>query len=530
MAIKYVENYRKDTTNNDLSDTLTIQASINDLEDGDSLIFEQGRTYVLDEPVSFTSYNPETRIGTTRNYLEIDGNGCTVCGSNTFNSLYGNKNNNTYALFYISDKMKNGITNSVIKNFIFNWKSPGSTLNENSYPYSNRNAAIAVVTPDYANAPNTVSVYYTNGNIEKCIFNNFGTGIYMCGKIVNIEQCQFYTCYIGINSDGTTQLDAHLNYFETTRETGLLLNTSYRSNAYENAFYKCRNNSIFVTGPSDDSTVSKVLTINIYSNKIIGGEFYDENGNITKIENQTGILCSGGKDVIIRDNVIRDMTYDNEDPWRADYGIGILLYGNNISGIFKTSQRVIVSNNIIAASQRFGIKVGFTSACTICGNSMHSGDRGANADYGIYIQNTAGDLHVSDNALYDFADNKFMRISRYNTHINNNTFYYKSGRFDPFSPMRYVRTNVSSGNPSVIHIPELPVALEDDEEFYMFIPNEYSSSTVTSITYNGLSGYVYNGNSMYNFSTSDIGKYIKLKYSYGVTSSDTEVISFTIVE
>ena len=528
MAIKYVEDYRIASFN----DTQTIQAAIDNLVDGDTLIFEQNRCYALDAPVSFTSYDSETRIGTTRSFLVIDGNGCTICGSDTYNELYGKKDENKNALFYISDKMKNGITHSVIKDFIFNWSSPESNYNTKTYPLNTRNMAIAVVTPDYDNAPATPPVYYTNSTIKNCEFNKFGTGIYMCGENVIIELCKFVTCYSGIFSDGTVHLDARLNYFFTTQNYGLRLHISYNSNAYGNYFYKCRNNSIAIGGPESTNTVSKSLGINVYSNKIFGGEIYKEDGiTIDRIENQTGILCSGGKDVVIRDNIIKNMTYDTESPSKDDYGIGILLYGNNNTNNVKNSERVIVANNVITGSQRHGIKAGFASSCTICGNSIHSGERGAEADFGIYIKDTAGDLHVSDNALYHFADGKSIRTNKYNVQLNNNTIFDKDKKFDPFDPIRYIDTTVSDSNSSVIRIPDLPVALENNEVFGMLIPEGYGSSIVTNISYDGYSGYVYKNGSDYNFTTSEIGTYVKIKYSYGVSSiSGQKTISFTVVE
>ena len=68
------------------------------------------------------------------------------------------------------------------------------------------------------------------------------------------------------------------------------------------------------------------------------------------------------------------------------------------------------------------------------------------------------------------------------------------------------------------------------EEFYLYIPEGYSSTAVTNITYNGLSGLLYNGTSFCNFSSSDVGKYVKLRYSYTISGSGRESITFTIVD
>lgn len=68
MSIKYVEDYRIPAN---LGDSATIQAAIDDLNDGDTLLFGNKvsdenapvvRTYALDEPVYFTSYNGNSGI------------------------------------------------------------------------------------------------------------------------------------------------------------------------------------------------------------------------------------------------------------------------------------------------------------------------------------------------------------------------------------------------------------------------------------------------------------------------------------
>ena len=84
MSIKYVEDYRIPAN---LGDSATIQAAIDDLNDGDTLLFGNKvsdenapvvRTYALDEPVYFTSYKGTADSGVTRKYLTIDGRGCTI--------------------------------------------------------------------------------------------------------------------------------------------------------------------------------------------------------------------------------------------------------------------------------------------------------------------------------------------------------------------------------------------------------------------------------------------------------------------
>lgn len=517
MAIKYVENYR---ISDSATDSDTIQAAIDALEDGDTLIFERGRTYILDEPVNFTSYVKNTTAGITRNFLTIDGNGCTICGSDAYNTAHGKDSSNS--LFFISDDSGNGMNRSTIENFVFRWTVTTDGFGSSRYPYESRNMAIAV-------KRFKDSDYFNNGVIKNCEFHQFGTGIYMCGESVIIELCYFDNCYTGINSDGTTQLDARMNYFYCPWYRGLVLNYPQRCSAYSNVFYKCQDTAIRIVGATGG--ITKELTANVYSNKIFGGEKKDPAGNITDTYDQIGIGCYGIKNAIIRDNFIQDICHKESDTAES-YGIGIYLGGNNYnSDDFRSSSRVIVANNMITDSQRMGIKVALSSACTISGNSIHSGDRGAGADYGIYVTDNAGDLHISDNALYYFTEGKFVRPSKYNVNMIDNTCYGKNGKFDPLSPARYVRTYVSEDSPTVICIPELSVDLEENVEFNMLIPEGYSSSTITTITYNGLSGNVKHNGSIYLIPSSERGNYVKLKYTRAESYlSGEKYLVFTLVE
>ena len=95
--------------------------------------------------------------------------------------------------------------------------------------------------------------------------------------------------------------------------------------------------------------------------------------------------------------------------------------------------------------------------------------------------------------------------------------------------IKYVYTFISDTDSSVIQIPSY-VTLVPGEEFYMQVPEGYSYIATTSISYNRLSGSLYRENSIYNFPASKIGKYVRLRYSYGVTSNSREVISFHLVD
>ena len=496
MADVSVEKYRKNTTTGtEYNDTDTIQRAVYALKDGDTLFFNASRTYTLDAPVNLTLCTVDDEdtgtkiINKTRKFITIDGRGCTVRSSDDFKAVY---NVPEKAFFFVSDDQRHGLEHSVIENFIFRWDTtPGVEIGNSGSPFKDRNAAIGIISTDTETAPEGHSVYFSKGVIRNCEFHKFGAGIHLDGENVIIEQCLFDYCYRGINSDCTKQLDVRLNHFNETTNCGLLLNNSFRSNAYGNHFFRCKNAAISVSGPQNNLGYENYLTVNIYSNKIFGEKNKDDQGNSVNVGKYVGIQCNGVKDVVIRDNFIRSMSTNSEDTY-GTCGIGILLTGNNEGDNVRTSERVIITGNVINNCQIGGIKVDKSSSCKVSGNSLHSGVNGDGIDYGILISNNAGDIHVSDNALYYFSKDRAITPNKYNVKVSNNTYFDEGGKFDPLAPERYIGdTWISEEDPSVICMPELLVDLSNDEYFFLYVPEEYNSVTgISYVSYNGMGGLV----------------------------------------
>jgi len=66
----------------------------------------------------------------------------------------------------------------------------------------------------------------------------------------------------------------------------------------------------------------------------------------------------------------------------------------------------------------------------------------------------------------------------------------------------------------------------------MLIPEGYiSQDIITNITCYGYSGNVYKNGAVYNFVSTDVGKYVKMRYSYYErTNPDRVVHEFDVVE
>ena len=75
------------------------------------------------------------------------------------------------------------------------------------------------------------------------------------------------------------------------------------------------------------------------------------------------------------------------------------------------------------------------------------------------------------------------------------------------------------------------VALVNGEEFYMLIPEGYvSQNIITYITCDGYSGNVYKNGAVHNFDSTDVGKYVKMRYSYYErTNPDRVIREFEVV-
>jgi len=171
-------------------------------------------------------------------------------------------------------------------------------------------------------------------------------------------------------------------------------------------------------------------------------------------------------------------------------------------------------------------------SCTALGNSIHSGEVGEGEDCGINIGNLAGDLHVSDNTLCYFEDGKFMEMkenyNEYSINVINNTYYNKAVKFDPLSPARPIHnTSINPNNSMAIVIPDLTVPLVNNEEFYLYVPEDYHAPTRSFITYTTMSGVTKTVPLMTKDGSSPTtisrfaGKYVRLKYN-----SDGDNIQF----
>ena len=594
MATINVERYRVNTDVSPIegtneypkrTDSETIQAAVDKLSDGDTLVFnkkvetydkdgnlvydENGNlvydtTYVLDKPIHLTSYKRYvddegnvTETGKTRNRITFNGNGCTIKNSPNF-SKYTNSHVravrkevndeivyenvsvdiNLDTLFVTSDIMDNHLSNVCFKNFIFesvkitddSYEHPDNGI-EKDYPFR-YTTAIGIGPSNPGN--NWTYHYLHNSKISNCEFNYFHNGIELGGENNTIEDCKFTSCTTGVFCDCPDQAYIHHNHFFVSEWCGLNLTKSYRAFVCNNYFYHCMNFCIRASGPFAKEKDGKTMSLSVCSNTFVGG-------NVDRhTRNQTGIFFSGIKDAIIKDNFIYNMLYlaekEEGNDGSADtsqwFGTGIWLDGASDDTLgYRSCERCIISGNDIAGCMRYSIRVNKSASCTVSGNSIHSGTNGAGEDYGIYIENKAGDLHISDNALYYFEEGKFMRLPDTNINAENNTYYNKNGKFDPLSPERYIRTHVSYMDPSTICIPKLSVPLDTGDEFEMLVPYDYSASIVTSITYEGLTGTVYNSGLPYLIPSTKAGTYIKLSYTYGQSANSGEkYIRFTVVE
>jgi len=370
MATRYVENYRF----NDMTDAQTIQAAIEALEDGDTLVFNKkteikdestgavigyDTTYVLDAPVDFTRCNvgdDETPVivNKTRKYLTINGNGCTVCGSDSFIETYGKTGTgNKNALFYTSDNTGCGMEYCTIRNFHFTWKSSESNK---SADRNIRNMGVGVVTSEG-------SPYFSNSIIENCTFDDFRIGLYQCGKDSITRGCTFTNCHEGIYSDGSVRNVFEDNYFFTTWYTGLHLGSSGDSIARNNKFYKCKVFSIFATGAFESSTNSKDTRITIMDNKIYGEGF-----DVTRKD--YGIKLQAVHQAVVSGNIICDIGGNDDTSGYGIYVDGNLnAYKDGYDSIC-VSKEVTVSNNVIYGCCGGGIRVNNSAGVLISGNNI----------------------------------------------------------------------------------------------------------------------------------------------------------------
>lgn len=474
MSIKYVEDYRSAG-----NDTKTIQAAIDNMKDGDTLVFNKcigstdidgntvyNKTYVLDEPVYLTSYNESTSIGKTRKYVTFDGNGCTITGSSDYIDTYGcTGENNKNAYFYLSDDSQNGLQFSTIKNFIFDWYDLNKLSSLSDYPSKSRSIALAVKTC-YG------SLYYSNSSIENCEFYNFGNGIYQCGDRSNVRGCYFESCYKGIYSDGSVHNVFEDNYFFTTSYIGIHMNVSFDSIVRNNSFYKCRNYSIFANGQYESSTDSKVMDVTITDNKIYGC--------YTDTRNDIGIKLHALHSFTVTDNYISGISRKSDIDGHG-YGIGIWVSGNLDAslGICK-SARGIISNNNVTNCYGEGIKIDIVIDCIVNGNFICNNTKyGESANKrGIVIRPDTHNVYVTNNTVSYYGENAIKNYSSNSCEVVNNiTFNETSNLLRTVDGTTYTVPEIS--------IPENIDNIENGEYFYLKIPDNYTESAVTIINYNG---------------------------------------------
>ena len=118
-----------------------------------------------------------------------------------------------------------------------------------------------------------------------------------------------------------------------------------------------------------------------------------------------------------------------------------------------------------------------------------------------------------------------MRISKYNVNLSNNTCYNEAAKFNPLSPERYISgTSTSPTSIYIVCIPELNVPLENNEEFYMYVPDEYHTVARSIILYNGMSGTVMNSDGSEQASISRFrSEYVRLRYEYTEVEEEVNI-------
>lgn len=546
MSIKYVENYR--AIDGSMNDTVTIQTAVDSLVDGDTLVFESGRTYVLDEPIQLTSYKQMTDelgnivvTGYKRGFLTIDGQGCTIKNSSTFVGYtvpsVSSDNEDVKiieSLFITSDIDDNYIRDTHIKNFYF------EEVNRTGYTaYLNKfgeltNRYLTAISVGPANpSPGVLATYsyLLNSKITNCSFKKFKQGIELGGEDNIVQQCKFENCSYGINCDCTNQAYIYHNHFFCTNEYGIRLTQPYRTKVYYNYFYHCMNYFIEVDGTSKGQNEIEIISLSICSNTLIGGKV---NG-LTR--NQNGICLSGVKNAMVKDNFIYDMNYLTADTLNAEkeanpnkthgaadssnsFGCGILVDGviNDSKKVYRYSEKVIVSGNEITGCMRYGIKIDLSARCQFFNNSVYCSTY---EDYDIYIGDNTGDLSIYNNTLYHYDADKMIRASDYGTNnynitLYNNMWFNSDKTFNPLSPIRFIDTSVVFGETiDIISIPNLDSPLETNEEFEMLVPEDYNCLTVSYVSYNGMTGNIVDKENFDPINISQYkGQYVRMQYKY----------------
>lgn len=534
MAIKYVEDYRQGT----LSDAATIQAAIDDLNDGDTLYFNKKETvdgqatnnpgtYVLTDPIQFTSCgssfdsngNYSTSGGKDRRNIVINGLGCTIKNSDGF-SNYDGAPKKKYQLFILSDKDGHGLIDSIISNFTFEENKTSHKINEETGN-----------TPSIFTAVGAIGAVSNSTYTKRCVFSNcefkvFKTGLYMAGESCNVTNCIFNSCNVGINADCPNYGRIFSNKFYNIK-TGIDMTKPIWSEVYSNFFYDMRGDSISVSGTSSrEFGDTKEIYVSIYSNIIKGS---------STSGSQRGIFISGVKDLMIKDNYISGMYYkegndSNGDAYYENYGIGIYVTGlvnyNTSDGKdnVRLSRRCIVSGNEIRNCKSCGIKINYTYDSLFSNNTIY-GDPDIPEDSlffgrGIFVDTVTSGLRITSNALYYYENgNGIFNYTNTANRITDNAIIRKE-------LYHTVTGTISSNDSNVIIIPN-SIILEDNEYVFVEIPSNYHSEIGMSfISYQNDSSSLYKEDNTYADLTDYAGSTVKLLHNVVPKSSFSEEIGF----
>lgn len=538
MAIKYVKDFRTGTLNGneDYNGEQTIQAAVDSLEHGDTLIFENGVRYFLNSPVFLTQH----KIGTdgtervNRESITFEGNGCKISNMPAATSTGFSECNK---LFVLSDNYPqkntgsadssaagsngNGLINCIIRGF--NFVGCGFSGTDNP----------AVICGMGVTAGVAGSTYIKACTIENCTFMLFDNCLWLGGKYNTVKDCHFSLCNTAIKADCPDYGNIHSNYFYQSENTGLLLTKPYGTNVHGNTFIRCKGDSIRVDGTLDSSTDEKMLGVSIYSN-YISGDLAD-----SEIEDQNGIFVSGAKSAIIRDNIIRNMKCVNAtDSTGKNQGNGICIDGanNTENSVIRFCNKTTVSENQIFDCMNTGIRTDYSQDCVFSDNTVYSrtGDKAVTGDCGIRIAKNTSRNVFSNNTLYDYDDNNGIVNNAFGYTVVRGNISVPSAYSDNIaSPIRFIRdSSIHSADTSIIVIPDQPEPLVDKEEFFLYVPKAHKVTNAMEwsyISYNGKSGIVRDTNGETKIPESYYGKYIKLRYDI-LTSRYSTSYRYTIVE
>lgn len=537
MAIKYVKDFRTGTlnANEDYNGEQTIQAAVDSLEHGDTLIFENGVRYFLNSPVFLTQH----KIGTdgtervNRESITFEGNGCKISNMPAATTTGFSECNKLFVLSDNYPQKNTGSTNSSAAgsngNGLINCTIRGFNFVGCGFSGTDNPAVICGmgVTADVAG-----STYIKACTIENCTFMLFDNCLWLGGKYNTVKNCHFSLCNTAIKADCPDYGNIHSNYFYQSENTGLLLTKPYGTNVHGNTFIRCKGDSIRVDGTLDSSTDEKMLGVSIYSN-YISGDLADN-----KIEDQNGIFVSGAKSTIIRDNIIRNMKCVNAtDSTGKNQGNGICIDGvnNTHNSVVRFCNKTTVSGNQIFDCMNAGIRTDYSQDCVFSDNTVYSrtGDKAVTGDCGIRIAKNTSRNVFSNNTLYDYDDNNGIVNNAFGYTVVRGNISVPSAYSDNIaSPIRYIQDSYTlEGNTGMIVIPEQLLSLSNNEVFRLYVPADHRPVDALGrsyIIYENVSGGVYVNNTETEIPESCYGGFVKLRLNI-ISDGDTDTYKYTIV-